>query len=106
MPYAPPLTDAEANAALRRLPEWSRDGDWIARTFELPTFREAIALVVAVADAAEEANHHPNIDVRWRRVTFRLTTHSAKALTARDVDLAARIDRLAAGALGIESASR
>ena len=106
MPYAPPLTDAEADAALRRLPEWSRDGDWIARTVELPTFREAIALVVAVADAAEEVNHHPNIEVRWRRVTFRLTTHSATALTSRDVNLAARIDRLAAERLGIESPSR
>jgi 4a-hydroxytetrahydrobiopterin dehydratase len=106
MPYATPLTDAEADDALRRLPEWTRDGDWIARTVELPTFRDAIALVTAVADAAEQANHHPNIDIRWRRVSFRLTTHSAKALTRRDVDLAARIDELAARGLGIESPRR
>ena len=106
MPYATPLTAAEAEDALRRLPHWTRDGDWIERTVELPTFRVAIALVTAVADAAEAANHHPNIDIRWRRVTFRLTTHSARALTARDVELASRIDELSAGTLGIESASR
>ncbi len=106
MPYATPLTAAEADDALRRLPRWTRDGEWISRTVELATFRGAIALVNAVADAAEEADHHPNIDIRWRRVTFRLTTHAAKALTARDVDLASRIDALSAAALGIESASR
>ena len=106
MPYATPLTDAEAAAAMGGLPEWTREGDWIERTVELTTFREAIALVRAVADAAEEANHHPNIDIRWRRVSFRLTTHAAKALTRRDVELAARIDELAAEALGIESPGR
>lgn len=106
MPYAPPLTDADADDALRRLPAWTRDGDWIERTVELPTFRGAISLVVAVADAAEEANHHPNIDIRWRRVTFRLTTHAANALTARDVELAGRIDELAAETAGLESPGR
>ena len=106
MPYATPLTEAETAEALRRLPDWAREGDWITRTVELATFRDAIALVNAVADAAEDANHHPNIEIRWRRVSFRLTTHSAKALTGRDVDLAARIDRLAAERLGIESPGR
>jgi 4a-hydroxytetrahydrobiopterin dehydratase len=106
VPYATPLTAAEADDALRRLPEWTRDGEWISRTVELATFRAAIALVHEVADAAEDADHHPDIDIRWRRVTFRLTTHAAKALTARDVDMASRIDELSARALGIESASR
>jgi 4a-hydroxytetrahydrobiopterin dehydratase len=106
VPYATPLTAEEADDALRRLPEWTRDGEWISRTVELAMFRGAIALVNAVADAAEAADHHPNIDIRWRRVTFRLTTHAAKALTARDVELASVIDELSARALGIESASR
>jgi 4a-hydroxytetrahydrobiopterin dehydratase len=96
MPYADPLTDAEAAAAVTSLPEWTRDGDRIQRTVELPTFRDAIAFVVAVADAAEEADHHPNIDIRWRRVKLVLTTHSAKALTHRDIEMAATIDRLVA----------
>ena len=106
MPYATALTDAEADAALRALPAWARDGASIRRTVELPTFRASIALVSAVADAAEEADHHPDIDIRWRRVSFRLTTHAAKALTRRDVELATRIDELAAREGGIESPSR
>ena len=106
MPYATPLTDAEADEALRALPAWAREGASIRRTVKLPTFRAAIALVAAVADAAEDADHHPDIDIRWTRVTFTLSTHAAKALTRRDVDLAARIDELATREGGIESPSR
>ena len=106
MPYAEPLSDEEIAAAMRSLPDWALEGEAIRRTVEMPTFRDAIALVEAVADAAEEANHHPNIDIRWRRVTFVLTTHSAKALTRRDVELASTIDRLVAGRGPIESPGR
>jgi 4a-hydroxytetrahydrobiopterin dehydratase len=63
-----------------------------------------MALVNAVADAAEAADHHPDIDIRWRRVTFRLTTKAAAGLTRRDVDMAATIDRLVpAEVAGLES---
>ena len=106
MPYATPLTDAEADDALRALPDWSRDGAAIRRTVKLPGFREAMALVNAVADAAEEADHHPDIDIRWNRVTFALSTHAAKALTRRDVEMAATIDRLIREVAGLESAGR
>ena len=106
MPYADPLTEEEIATALRSLPDWALEGDAIKRTVELPTFREAIHLVDAVADAAEEANHHPNIDIRWRRVTFVLTTHSARALTRRDVELASTIDRLVTERGPIESPGR
>lgn len=95
MPYATPLTEPEIGAALEAIPAWRREGDWLIRTVECPTFRESISLVASVADAAEEANHHPDIEISWRRVTFRLTTKASKALTAKDVAMAATIDRLA-----------
>jgi 4a-hydroxytetrahydrobiopterin dehydratase len=96
MPYATPLTDDEVAAGLAALDGWERDGDTIRRTVAATDFRAAVALIVAVADAAEAADHHPDIELRrYRRVTFILTTHAAKAITRRDVDLAAEIDRLA-----------
>jgi len=103
VPYAEPLSAEEAEAALARLPGWVREGDAISRTVRLASFRDAIALVTAVADAAEAADHHPRMVVDWKRVTFTLTTHAARALTRRDVDLAERIDALAAGFAPIES---
>ena len=95
MPYAPLLTEPEIADGLRALPEWARDGDTIVRTVECPTFRAAIELVDRVADAAEEANHHPDIEISWRRVTFRLTTKASHGLTAKDMAMAGVIDRLA-----------
>jgi 4a-hydroxytetrahydrobiopterin dehydratase len=96
MPYATLLTEPEIASALKAIPAWRRDGDWLIRTVECPTFRASISLVGSVADAAEEANHHPDIEINWRRVTFRLTTKASKGLTAKDVAMAATIDRLAA----------
>jgi 4a-hydroxytetrahydrobiopterin dehydratase len=97
MPYAEPLTDEEIDRALATLDGWSREADTIRRTVVCADFRAAIALVDAVADAAEAADHHPDIELRrYKRVTFILTTHAAKAITRRDIELAAEIDRLAA----------
>jgi 4a-hydroxytetrahydrobiopterin dehydratase len=97
MPYAPLLTDAEITERLAALDGWERDGDTIRRTVKLKGFRAAIALVDAVADAAEAANHHPDIAIHdYNRATFTLTTHAARGLTFRDFDLAAEIDRLVA----------
>lgn len=95
MPYAPLLSDEEIARAMAALPDWQHDGDTIARTIRCASFRAAIGLVNAVADAAEAADHHPDMQIDWRRVTFRLTTHASGGLTRRDVDLAAEIDRLA-----------
>ena len=96
MPYATPLTDDEVAAGLAALDGWERDGDTIRRTVAAADFRAAVALIVAVAEAAEAADHHPDIELRrYRRVTFILTTHAAKAITERDLGLAAEIDRLA-----------
>jgi 4a-hydroxytetrahydrobiopterin dehydratase len=91
------LTDAEVATALADLPHWQRSGSEIVRTVELPTFPAAIALVDRVAEAAEARNHHPDIDIRWRTVTFTCSTHFKGGLTELDVALAREIDRLAAG---------
>jgi 4a-hydroxytetrahydrobiopterin dehydratase len=96
MPYADPLTDAEVARALDALDGWEREADAIRRTVVCADFRSAVALIDAVADAAEAADHHPDIELRrYKRVTFTLTTHAAKAITRRDVELATEIDRLA-----------
>ncbi|MEU0874230.1 4a-hydroxytetrahydrobiopterin dehydratase [Nocardia brasiliensis] len=95
----PLLTETELAEALTGLPEWSRDGDVISRTVQAPSFLAGIELVRQVATAAEEANHHPDIDIRWRKVTFALSTHDSGGLTVLDIDLAREIDRLA-GELG------
>ncbi|MFQ6392070.1 4a-hydroxytetrahydrobiopterin dehydratase [Nocardia sp. KC 131] len=91
------LSDADINDALEDLPNWQRSGDTITRTVKAPTFLEGIELVGRVAEAAEAADHHPDIDIRWRRITFALSTHSAGGLTGRDVMLAHQIDRLTQG---------
>ena len=66
----------------------------LERTFELPSFRDAIAFVGRVADLAEEANHHPDIAISYKKVTLRWTTHSAGGLTDLDYELASRTDGL------------
>lgn len=73
------------------------------RTVELPSFPAAIVAVVDVAKFAEEIDHHPDIDIRWRSVTFRLTTHSAGGVTESDVTLATRIDEIVTRILDQES---
>lgn len=88
------LDDAAIETALDELPGWEREGDRIVKTFALDDFRAAMAFVNRVADAAEAAEHHPDIDIRWNKVTLSLTTHSAGGLTERDTSLAHRIERL------------
>jgi 4a-hydroxytetrahydrobiopterin dehydratase len=95
MPYAPLLSDAEIAEGLTTLPDWRREGDTITRTVRRATFMDAIGLVNRVAEAAEAADHHPEIQINWRRVTFTLTTHAAGGLSAKDLAMAATIDNLA-----------
>jgi 4a-hydroxytetrahydrobiopterin dehydratase len=94
MPYAPLLSEPELASALAEVPGWSREGEAIQRTVRCATFRAAIELVNAVADAAEAADHHPDIEIVWRRVTLHLTSKASGGLTAKDLDMAATIDRL------------
>jgi 4a-hydroxytetrahydrobiopterin dehydratase len=86
------LSDADVGAALQRLPSWERDGDTIVKTFECSSFPDAIAFVVRIGFLAEKANHHPDLDIRWRKVRVALTTHDAGGLTQRDIDLASAIE--------------
>jgi 4a-hydroxytetrahydrobiopterin dehydratase len=86
------LLDHDAVArALDRLPGWERDGDSLVRSVTLPSFPAAIAVVDRVAATAEERDHHPDIDIRWRSLTFRCSTHSEGGITELDVALAAAI---------------
>ncbi|MCD2187234.1 4a-hydroxytetrahydrobiopterin dehydratase [Actinomycetospora soli] len=85
------LSDDAVSRALADLPGWERDGDSLVRTAQLPSFPAAIAVVDAVAQEAESADHHPDIDIRYSTLTFRLSTHSEGGLTAKDPDLARRI---------------
>ena len=87
------LTDEQVSERLAAVPQWSRDGDSITRTFEAPSFLDGIAFVHSVADIAETRNHHPDIDIRYNRVTLTLSTHDQGGLTALDFDLA-EADRL------------
>ena len=91
------LTDAVVAARLAELPDWKRaDGDdpAITATYTLDDFAGALAFVNQVGAAAEEMNHHPDIDIRWDTVTLVLSTHSEGGLTAADFELAGKITRL------------
>jgi 4a-hydroxytetrahydrobiopterin dehydratase len=74
--------------------EWERVEDALVTTVELHDFAGTLAFVNAVGSAAEAANHHPDIDIRWNKVRLVLSTHSAGGLTVLDLGLAAAIDRL------------
>ncbi|MGA8723864.1 MAG: 4a-hydroxytetrahydrobiopterin dehydratase [Acidimicrobiales bacterium] len=91
------LTDEEVAGALaaRSASDWALIDGKLTRTVAAPTFVDAILLVDRVAELAESANHHPDIDIRYNKVTFALVTHDAGGITQSDVDLAAAIDEAA-----------
>jgi 4a-hydroxytetrahydrobiopterin dehydratase len=90
------LSNTEIEEALGgTLSAWTRDGDTLVRDVTADTFAGGIALVDEVAKVADERNHHPDIDIRWTTITFRLSSHSDGGITASDLDLAAEIDRRA-----------
>jgi 4a-hydroxytetrahydrobiopterin dehydratase len=91
------LTAGELADALESpLAAWQVEDSRLVRSITTATFAEGIRLVQLVAVVADEIDHHPDIDIRWTTVTFRLTTHSAGGLTEMDVRLATEIDRLVA----------
>ena len=94
------LSAEDLSAALADLPSWSGDTDRIRRTVELPTFRDAVTAITGIADVAEEMDHHPDIDLRWRTLHLTLVSHSAGGVTANDLELARRIDALLPGGGG------
>ena len=89
------LSDVEIQRALGKLPGWSRRGDTISKTYQFKTFPEGIAFVGRVAKAAEAADHHPDIDIRYTKVTLALSTHTAGGVTQMDLDLATKVEGMA-----------
>lgn len=86
------IGEDEIAKRLAELDGWARNGNALRKTFVLATFPAAIAFVTQVGFLAEAAAHHPDIDIRYQRVTLTLTTHDADGLTANDFALAAQVD--------------
>ena len=86
------LNASQIKSALAKLPEWKRTGSVIARTFVFKDFVVAMKFTNAVARLAEKAWHHPDIDIRWNKVTLALTTHDQGGLTGKDFALAKKFD--------------
>jgi 4a-hydroxytetrahydrobiopterin dehydratase len=82
------------DGALAQGMAWRRDGDELVKIYTGGAFADALAYVNAVAALAEAVNHHPDIEIRWNRVTLRLSTHDAGGLTQADLSLARQIDAL------------
>lgn len=90
-----PLDDAAVDAAIEQQQlHWRREGGALVREWQGTDFAGALAYVVRVGALAEREGHHPDIDIRWSTVRLTLVTHSAGAITDRDVELAAAIDAL------------
>ncbi len=89
------LSDLEIQRALAALPGWTRRADTLTKTFQMRTFVDAIKLVDRVAEEAERRNHHPDIDIRYSKVTFTLSTHDAGGITQSDLDLGGAIEKVA-----------
>jgi 4a-hydroxytetrahydrobiopterin dehydratase len=88
------LTDDQVDAALPDLPGWERADGALRRSIKFPAFLDGIDAVRRVAEKAEEADHHPDIDIRWRTVTFALVTHSAGGITENDLGMAREINAI------------
>jgi 4a-hydroxytetrahydrobiopterin dehydratase len=90
----PALSSEESAIFLKQLPQWKSNGVSITKTFTAETFPQVIEWVVAIAVAAEELDHHPDLDIRWTTLIVTLTTHDRSALTHLDFDLATAIDEI------------
>lgn len=92
------LTQEQIDAKLAQLPEWSQSGDVIQRTLSFDDFVAAMAFVNRVAELAEQQQHHPDILIRYGKVTLSLSTHDAGGVTTKDFNFAAMADKLATAA--------
>jgi 4a-hydroxytetrahydrobiopterin dehydratase len=90
----PPLSQSEVETRLGSLPSWRIESGELTRTFTHKDFRDALVFVNKVGDLAEQAGHHPDIDIRYNKVRLALVTHDAGGLTAKDFDLAATVDKV------------
>ncbi len=91
----PKLTPDQLTAALKNLPTWTQTGDEIVRQFEFADFLGSMAFVDKVAEVAQAADHHPDIDIRYDKVKIALSTHDQGGITEKDAALAEQIDSLA-----------
>lgn len=87
------LSENEIGAALTGLPRWNLESGELVRTAIFRDFREAMAFVNGVAELAEAAGHHPDIDIRYNKVRLALVTHDAGGITKKDLSLAGEIDK-------------
>jgi len=85
------LSQAEINERLTGVPDWQLENNSLARSFSFSDFREAMSFVNAVADMAEKAEHHPDIDICYNKVRLALSSHDAGGITEKDFSLAAEI---------------
>ena len=91
------LTDEEITRQLGDLPGWRRDSGSLVASYDAPDFPTAVRLIVEAGDEAEQMQHHPDVDLRWKVTHWRLSTHSAGGLTQLDIELAHRIATAAKG---------
>lgn len=91
------LSEQEIRSALADLPGWDVGDGEIRKEYKLPNFMDAVGFVNRIADRAEAADHHPDLDIRYNRVRVALSTHSEGGITAKDTALAAEIEKAAAG---------
>ena len=91
----PKLTEDQLAQHLPNLPGWTRQADVLHKTYTFKDFGHAMDFVNQVGEAAESVNHHPDIDIRYSKVTLSLTTHDSGGLTQNDVSLAAACDDFA-----------
>jgi 4a-hydroxytetrahydrobiopterin dehydratase len=88
------IDEEELETLVKKIPEWELEEKSIVRVVEFDEFMEGIDFVDAIAEIAEEAGHHPDIDIRWCTVTLTLTTHEVGGLTDSDFEIAKKIDTL------------
>lgn len=89
------LTDEEIQRQLGDLPGWRSDANSLVASYDAPDFPTAVQLIVAAADDAEQMQHHPDVDLRWKVTHWRLSTHSAGGVTQLDIELAHRVSQAA-----------
>ena len=89
----PPLSDHEIKSKLVTVPDWQIESGELMRTFLFKDFRASLAFVNKVGEAAEQAGHHPDIDIRYNKVRLALVTHDAGGITQKDFDIAAAADK-------------
>ena len=86
------LSESDIQTALTELPNWAITNGMLTKTFEMPSFADAIALVTGAAELAETQGHHPDMDIRYNKVSFALVTHDQGGITEKDVQLARDIE--------------